>query len=160
MEPKDLPKLPYRKNVGIMLLNNKDMVFVGQRVDNHLKAWQMPQGGIDKSENAEDAAFRELEEETGIPKALVEIVAVSNDWLTYDLPIEIIPKIWKGRFRGQKQKWFLMRFCGSDEQINIKTSHPEFAAWKWIIISELEDSIVEFKKAVYRKVIEEFKCYL
>ncbi len=159
MKPKDLLKLPYRKNVGIMLLNDDNMVFVGQRLDNHRGAWQMPQGGIDKSEQVEDAAFRELEEETGIPKGLVEIVYVSNHWLTYDLPVELIPKIWKGRFRGQKQKWFLMRFCGFDENINIATSKPEFAAWKWIMINELENGIIEFKKSVYRKVIEEFRCH-
>ena len=159
MDPKDLEKLPYRQNVGIMLVNEKNMVFVGQRLDSHLNAWQMPQGGIDNAEDATDAAFRELEEETGVVKDLVEIMSISNDWVTYDLPADLIPKIWNGRYRGQKQKWFLMRFCGSDEQINIATSYPEFAAWKWVMISELEDSIVEFKKAVYRQVIEEFKCH-
>ncbi len=159
MDPKDLEKLPYRQNVGIMLLNEENMVFVGQRLDNHLNAWQMPQGGIDNAEHATDAAFRELEEETGVAKDLVEIISISNDWVTYDLPADLIPKIWNGRYRGQKQKWFLMGFCGSDEHINIATPHPEFAAWKWVMISELEDNIVEFKKAVYRKVIEEFKCH-
>jgi putative (di)nucleoside polyphosphate hydrolase len=107
----------------------------------------------------EDAAFRELEEETGIVKNLAQIEAVSKDWITYDLPTELISKLWKGRYRGQKQKWFLMRFCGSNKQVNIETSHPEFAAWKWVVVSELEENIVEFKKAVYRQVVKEFKSH-
>ena len=155
----DLEKLPYRENVGIMLLNDQNMVFVGQRLDNHQDAWQMPQGGIDLGEHAEDAAFRELEEETGVVKSLAQIEAVSKDWITYDLPVELIPKLWKGRYRGQKQKWFLIRFGGSDKQINITTSHPEFAAWKWVAVSELEANIVKFKKAVYRQVVKEFKSH-
>ena len=159
MSSQDLEKLPYRENVGIMLINDQNMVFVGQRLDNYQDAWQMPQGGIDSGENAEDAAFRELEEETGIVKNLAQIEAVSKDWITYDLPTELISKLWKGRYRGQKQKWFLMRFCGSNKQVNIETSHPEFAAWKWVVVSELEENIVEFKKAVYRQVIKEFKSH-
>ena len=159
MTSQDLEKLPYRENVGIMLINDQNMVFVGQRLDNYQDAWQMPQGGIDSGENAEDAAFRELEEETGIVKNLAQIEAVSKDWITYDLPTELISKLWKGRYRGQKQKWFLMRFCGSNKQVNIETSHPEFAAWKWVVVSELEENIVEFKKAVYRQVIKEFKSH-
>ena len=159
MTSQDLEKLPYRENVGIMLINDQNMVFVGQRLDNYQDAWQMPQGGIDSGENVEDAAFRELEEETGIVKNLAQIEAVSKDWITYDLPTELISKLWKGRYRGQKQKWFLMRFCGSNKQINIGTSHPEFAAWKWVVVSELEENIVEFKKAVYRQVIKEFKSH-
>ena len=159
MTSQDLEKLPYRENVGIMLINDQNMVFVGQRLDNYQDAWQMPQGGIDSGENVEDAAFRELEEETGIVKNLAQIEAVSKDWITYDLPTELISKLWKGRYRGQKQKWFLMRFCGSNKQVNIETSHPEFAAWKWVVVSELEENIVEFKKAVYRQVIKEFKSH-
>jgi putative (di)nucleoside polyphosphate hydrolase len=159
MSSQDLEKLPYRENVGIMLINDQNRVFVGQRLDNYQDAWQMPQGGIDLGENAEDAAFRELEEETGIVKNLAQIEAVSKDWITYDLPTELISKLWKGRYRGQKQKWFLMRFCGSNKQVNIETSHPEFAAWKWVVVSELEENIVEFKKAVYRQVIKEFKSH-
>jgi putative (di)nucleoside polyphosphate hydrolase len=159
MTSQDLEKLPYRENVGIMLINDQNMVFVGQRLDNYQDAWQMPQGGIDSGENAEDAAFRELEEETGIVKNLAQIEAVSKDWITYDLPTELISKLWKGRYRGQKQKWFLMRFCGSNKQVNIETSHQEFAAWKWVVVSELEKNIVEFKKAVYRQVIKEFKSH-
>ena len=159
MTQQDLEKLPYRENVGIMLVNYQNMVFVGQRRDNHQDAWQMPQGGIDPGENAEDAAFRELKEETGVIKDFAQIEAVSKDWITYDLPVELIPSLWQGRYRGQKQKWFLMRFCGSDEQVNIATSNPEFATWKWLAISELEKNIVDFKKAVYRKVIKEFKSH-
>ncbi|MDG1936577.1 MAG: RNA pyrophosphohydrolase [Paracoccaceae bacterium] len=159
MTSQDLEKLPYRENVGIMLINDQNMVFVGQRLDNYQDAWQMPQGGIDSGENAEDAAFRELEEETGIVKNLAQIEAVSKDWITYDLPTELISKLWKGRYRGQKQKWFLMRFRGSNKQVNIETSHPEFADWKWVVVSELEENIVEFKKAVYRQVIKEFKSH-
>ena len=159
MTSQDLEKLPYRENVGIMLINDQNMVFVGQRLDNYQDAWQMPQGGIDSGENAEDAAFRELEEETGIVKDLAQIEAVSKDWITYDLPTELISKLWKGRYRGQKQKWFLMRFRGSNKQVNIETSHPEFADWKWVVVSELEENIVEFKKAVYRQVIKEFKSH-
>ena len=159
MTQQDLEKLPYRENVGIMLVNCQNMVFVGQRLDNHQDAWQMPQGGIDPGENAEDAAFRELKEETGVIKDFAQIEAVSKDWITYDLPVELIPSLWQGRYRGQKQKWFLMRFCGSDEQVNIATSNPEFTTWKWLAISELEKNIVDFKKAVYRKVIKEFKSH-
>jgi putative (di)nucleoside polyphosphate hydrolase len=159
MTSQDLEKLPYRENVGIMLINDQNMVFVGQRLDNYQDAWQMPQGGIDSGENAEDAAFRELEEETGIVENLAQIEAVSKDWITYDLPTELISKLWKGRYRGQKQKWFLMRFRGSNKQVNIETSHPEFADWKWVVVSELEENIVEFKKAVYRQVIKEFKSH-
>ena len=159
MTQQDLEKLPYRENVGIMLVNYQNMVFVGQRLDNHQDAWQMPQGGIDPGENAEDAAFRELEEETGVIKDFAQIEAISKDWINYELPVELIPSLWQGRYRGQKQKWFLMRFCGSDEQVNIATSNPEFATWKWLAISELEKNIVDFKKAVYRKVIKEFKSH-
>ena len=159
MTQQDLEKLPYRENVGIMLVNYQNMVFVGQRRDNHQDAWQMPQGGIDPGETAEEAAFRELKEETGVIKDFAQIEAVSKDWITYDLPVELIPSLWQGRYRGQKQKWFLMRFCGSDEQVNIATSNPEFATWKWLAISELEKNIVDFKKAVYRKVIKEFKSH-
>lgn len=159
MTPQNLEKLPYRQNVGIMLTNDQNMVFVGQRLDNNQDAWQMPQGGVDPDENPEDAAFRELEEETGVAKDLAQIEAVSRDWITYDLPGELVPKLWKGRYRGQKQKWFLMRFYGSDEQVNIATSHPEFSAWKWVAITKLEENIVEFKKAVYRQVIKEFKSH-
>ena len=159
MTPQDLEKLPYRQNVGIMLVNNQNMVFVGQRLDNNKDAWQMPQGGIDKGESPEDAAFRELEEETGVVKELAQVAAVSKDWITYDLPAELVSKLWKGRYRGQKQKWFLMQFFGSDRQVNIATAHPEFASWKWVAVSELEGNIVEFKKGVYRQVIEEFKSH-
>ena len=159
MTPQDLEKLPYRQNVGIMLVNNQNMVFVGQRLDNNKDAWQMPQGGIDKGENPKDAAFRELEEETGVVKELVQVAAVSKDWITYDLPAELVSKLWKGRYRGQKQKWFLMQFFGSDRQVNIATAHPEFGSWKWVALSELEGNIVEFKKGVYRQVIEEFKSH-
>jgi putative (di)nucleoside polyphosphate hydrolase len=151
--------LPYRENVGVMLLNAAGAVFVGQRLDNRTPAWQMPQGGIDPGEDPRTAALRELHEETGVRPDLVEILAVSDDWITYDLPADLVAKLWQGRYRGQTQKWFLMRFCGSNKQVNIETSHPEFAAWKWVVVSELEENIVEFKKAVYRQVIKEFKSH-
>ncbi len=160
MTPQDIEKLPYRQNVGLMVLNSDGDVFVGQRKDNAVAAWQMPQGGIDKGEDAQVAALRELEEETGISQDLVSVVAVSDGWIPYDLPHNLVPKLWKGRYRGQKQKWFLLRFHGTDDQINIQTEHPEFSAWRWLKPAELVENIVPFKRDVYVKVVEEFKGYL
>ena len=147
----------YRPGVGIMLMNGQGLIFVAQRIDTEVEAWQMPQGGIDSREDPRRAALRELAEETGTTAA--EILAETPDWLTYDLPKDLRRRVWKGRYRGQKQKWFLMRFRGSNKQVNIETSHPEFADWKWVVVSELEENIVEFKKAVYRQVIKEFKSH-
>jgi len=150
-------KLPYRSNVGIMMVNEKGYVFVGQRLDNNQNAWQMPQGGIDAGEDPETAAYRELLEETGIKKQDVRFVASSSKWLSYDLPEDLIPILWNGKFRGQKQKWFLFKFLGEDGDINIATEHPEFSKWKWISKENLLKEIVPFKKSVYENVLKEFK---
>ena len=150
-------KLPYRSNVGIMMVNEKGYVFVGQRLDNNQNAWQMPQGGIDAGEDPETAAYRELLEETGVKKQDVRFVASSSQWLSYDLPEDLIPILWDGKFRGQKQKWFLFKFLGEDGDINIATEHPEFSKWKWISKENLLKEIVPFKKSVYENVLKEFK---
>ncbi len=150
----DIASLPYRPCVGIMLINADKLVFVGQRLDNLVEAWQMPQGGIDEGETPEVAALRELGEETGTDKA--EIIAESRDWLTYDLPAELVPQVWKGRYRGQRQKWYAMRFTGTDADIDIETKHPEFAAWKWVEHQHLPSLIVPFKRALYETVVAEF----
>ena len=153
-------KLPYRSNVGIMMVNEKGYVFVGQRLDNNQNAWQMPQGGIDAGEDPENAAYRELLEETGVKKQDVRFVASSSQWLSYDLPEDLIPILWNGKFRGQKQKWFLFKFLGEDGDINIATKHPEFSKWKWISKENLLKEIVPFKKSVYENVLKEFKNIL
>ena len=154
---KNFNKLPYRSNVGIMMLNEKGYVFVGQRLDNNQNAWQMPQGGIDAGEDPETAAYRELLEETSVKKRDVRFVASSSQWLSYDLPEDLIPILWNGKFRGQKQKWFLFKFLGEDGDINIATKHPEFSKWKWISKENLLKEVVPFKKSVYENVLKEFK---
>ncbi|WP_282605063.1 RNA pyrophosphohydrolase [Pelagibius sp. Alg239-R121] len=148
-------KLPYRPCVGLLVLNTKGEVFVAQRNDMRSEAWQMPQGGIDKGEAPRDAALRELEEEIGTADA--EILAESADWHSYDLPRELVGRLWKGRYRGQTQKWFALRLRGGDETINIETEHPEFSAWKWVGIGEVAEFAVPFKRDLYRKIIEEFR---
>lgn len=160
MTPEEIAKLPYRPCAGVMLINADGAVFVGQRVDSTYDAWQMPQGGVDPGETPRDAALRELDEETGIPRQLVEVVAETRDWIPYDLPPDLIGKLWKGRFRGQEQKWFLMRFQGGDSDVNIATAHQEFSAWKWLPVDELVDAIVPFKRDVYRAVLAEFESHL
>lgn len=155
---KPLAERPYRPGVGIMLLNGRNEVFVGQRVDNPADAWQMPQGGIDEGEDPLRAAWREMEEEIGTDKA--ELVAESKGWLSYDLPGELADRIWKGRFRGQRQKWFAFRFRGSDRDINIATKHPEFRSWKWAPMAELPTMIVPFKRKLYRDLTVEFQALL
>jgi putative (di)nucleoside polyphosphate hydrolase len=160
MTPQDITKLPYRPCVGLMLRNADGDVFVGQRRDRDTDAWQMPQGGVDKGEDPRDAALRELWEETGITSDLVTIEAESKRWLPYDLPHDLVPRIWKGRYRGQEQKWFLMRFRGRDKQVNIATEHPEFTAWRWLAPDALVANIVPFKRDVYVQVLKEFETYL
>ncbi|WP_068113564.1 RNA pyrophosphohydrolase [Tropicimonas marinistellae] len=148
--------LPYRPCVGVVLLNGEGHVFVGQRKDSDVPAWQMPQGGIDKGEAPREAALRELWEETGVSADLVDVVAETEDWVRYDLPVELIGKIWKGKYRGQEQKWFLLRFLGSDAQVRIETDHPEFSEWRWLPPDDLVANIVPFKRAVYEAVVEAF----
>jgi putative (di)nucleoside polyphosphate hydrolase len=151
----DPSSLPYRPCVGIMLINPDWRVFVGQRIDQQVEAWQMPQGGIDPGETPEQAAFREMEEEIGTAKA--EILAQTGGWVTYDLPPELVGKVWKGRYRGQTQKWFAMRFTGSDADIDLDTEHPEFATWRWAKLAELPAMAIPFKRATYETVVAEFR---
>ena len=160
MTPEEIAKLPYRPCVGLMLMNAEGKIFVGQRNDRHADAWQMPQGGVDRGEDPRVAALRELWEETGVTADLVEIIAETKGWLPYDLPHDIVPHIWKGRYRGQEQKWFLLRFTGADDQINIETDHPEFTRWKWQKPDQLIAEIVPFKRDVYERVVEAFSDYL
>lgn len=152
----ELKERPYRRAVGIVLANEAGLVFAGQRNDTPGEAWQMPQGGIDGDEEPEAAALRELEEETGVRPTLVTVEAQTSGWLAYDLPPDIAPKVWNGRYRGQKQKWFLMRFHGSDADIDIRTDHPEFARWAWMTPDDLIARIVPFKRELYVRVFEEF----
>lgn len=160
MTPEEIAKLPYRPCVGVMLVNAEGGVFVGQRIDNPTDAWQMPQGGVDKGEDPRDAALRELWEETGVDAALVTIEAETEGWLPYDLPHDLVPRIWKGRYRGQEQKWYLLRFQGADSDVNIQTDHPEFSEWRWLPVDQLVEKIVPFKRDVYRRVIAAFETYL
>lgn len=153
--PKNSP-LPYRPCVGIMLVNMNGLVFVGQRLDNKVEAWQMPQGGIDPGEDPREAALRELGEETGISHTHVEIIAQSKDEHFYDLPEELVGQIWGGKYRGQRQIWYLMRFLGEDAHVDIATAHPEFREWKWAEPHTLPDLIVPFKKKLYRDILQEF----
>tara|TARA_B100001057_G_scaffold120769_1_gene119461 strand:- start:1650 stop:2132 length:483 start_codon:yes stop_codon:yes gene_type:complete len=150
----------YRPNVGIMLVNAQNKVFVGQRLDRFTNAWQMPQGGIDEGEDSNDAVFRELLEETGVTENLVRVEAISKEWIYYDFPEDIIDELWSGKYKGQRQRYYLMRFFGQDDQINIDTKEPEFSDWKWIDLDDLLDNIVAFKRDVYQQVIAEFKKYL
>lgn len=145
---------PYRAGVGIVLLNPAMQVFVAQRLDSAEPAWQMPQGGIDPGEDPRATALRELKEEIGTDA--VEPLAETADWISYDLPPDIADRIWKGRYRGQRQKWFLMRFTGSDADIDIATAHPEFSAWRWAEFETLPELIVPFKRPLYDAVVREF----
>ena len=147
--------LPMRIGVGIVLLNNENKVFVGKRIDNPFNFWQMPQGGVDQNEQMLEAAKRELEEETGITKII--LIKELNYWLEYELPERLIDKIWKGKYKGQKQKWFIMKFTGNRKDINIKTKHPEFLDWKWIEPSKLPNIVVDFKVNVYKEILKELE---
>ena len=151
----NINKLPLRIGVGIVLLNNKNDIFVGKRVDNPKNFWQMPQGGVDKNEDFFEAAKRELEEETSIKS--VKLIKELDFWLEYELPKNLLGKIWKGKYRGQKQKWFVMKFIGGENEINIKTKNPEFLEWKWIQRSKLTDVVVDFKLDVYKKIKKELE---
>ena len=151
-------KLPLRSGVGIVVLNNKNQVFVARRIDNPKNFWQMPQGGVDKGEKYYEAAKRELEEETSIKS--IKLIKEIDGYITYHLPNNLLGIIWRGKFKGQKQKWFVVRFLGSDEEINIKTKKPEFLEWKWIEIEQITDLVVKFKMDVYQKVKEEVKKIL
>lgn len=152
--------LPYRPCAGVVLLNREGLVFAGHRIDNAAEAWQMPQGGIDPGETPRQAALRELTEETGVSPNLVEVAGESPDWLYYDLPPELLGRIWGGRFGGQRQKWFALRFLGSDADIRIATPEPEFDRWQWTSADELIEKIVPFKREVYNRVIADFRDFL
>ena len=159
----DAESLPYRPCVGVVLIDARGLVFAGQRIDSPpgaAPAWQMPQGGIDEGEKPREAAYRELWEETGVTRDKVEFVGKTHGWVTYDLPPELLGRVWGGKYRGQKQKWFLFRFTGQDSDIRIATEHPEFSTWRWITADEMVDSIVPFKRAVYDEVVRSFRAYL
>jgi putative (di)nucleoside polyphosphate hydrolase len=150
--------LPLRTGVGLIVLNSQNKIFVGKRKDNPFDKWQMPQGGVDLDEPLLQAMKRELLEETSIKN--IEVLKEFDQWLAYELPKNLVGKIWKGKYRGQKQKWFVVRFLGSDSEINVNTKHPEFIEWKWIDMELLPDLIVHFKKHVYEKVLAELKKYI
>ena len=152
---KKFKNLPLRDGVGIVVLNKKNEVFVAQRIDNPKKFWQMPQGGVDEGEDFLKAAYRELEEETSIKN--VKLIKELENTTTYELPDYLLGIIWKGKYKGQKQKWFIMRFTGEEKEINIKTKNPEFLDWKWIEIDQLTEVVVDFKLHVYKEVKEQVK---
>lgn len=156
----DPDTLPYRPCAGVVLMNRDGLIFAGRRLDTTADAWQMPQGGIDAGEQPLDAAFRELWEETGVNSGLVEYVGETPGWLTYDLPPELMGKVWKGRYRGQQQRWFLFRFLGQDNQIRIDSDHPEFSEWRWIDADDMVRGIVSFKRPVYEQVVAAFRNHL
>jgi len=151
-------KLPLRLGVGVVLINSDNKVFVGKRIDNPVNFWQMPQGGIDDNENLLYAANRELKEETSVKST--KLIKEIDNWLTYELPKNLLGKIWKGKYRGQKQKWFIMRFVGDEEEINIKTKNAEFKELKWIDINQLLNVVVRFKHDVYKTIVKELNILL
>lgn len=156
----DIASLPYRPCAGVMLLNRAGQVFVGQRLDSVLEAWQMPQGGIDPGEAPVEAAWRELWEETGVRRDLAELIAEAPKELYYDLPEDLVGKVWKGKWRGQRQRWFLFRFLGEDADVNIRTAEPEFRAWRWAAPQDLPDIIVPFKRVLYKELLTVFGQHL
>ena len=151
----DVSKLEYRKNVGMVLVNTNGHIFAGKRLDNNSDAWQMPQGGIDKGETPEVAAFRELSEETGIHHSKARLIGATAGWLSYDIPVELIPLLWNGQYKGKEKKWFAFEFLGKDSDINLITKEPEFSEWAWKSKKNLLSSIVPFKLEVYQKVFSE-----
>ena len=151
-------KLPLRIGVGVIVLNEKNEIFVGKRKDNPVDKWQMPQGGVDKNENFLTAMKRELKEETSIKN--IKILKELDGWFEYELPKNLLGIIWKGKFRGQKQKWFIVKFNGNENEINLKTKIPEFIEWKWIAIDDLLKVIVDFKKNMYEKILVELKNFI
>jgi putative (di)nucleoside polyphosphate hydrolase len=152
----EIASLPYRPCAGVMLMNRNGDVFVGQRLDSTLEAWQMPQGGIDPGEEPLEAAYRELWEETGVERRHVVLVASAPDELQYDLPDDLVGKVWQGKWRGQRQHWFLFRFLGDDGDVNIATADPEFRAWRWAPSADLPKLIVPFKRALYAELLQIF----
>jgi putative (di)nucleoside polyphosphate hydrolase len=153
----DPSTLHYRPGAGVMLVNRQGKVFVAQRLDSTLEAWQMPQGGLDEGEEPRDGALRELHEETGIPLDKVEVIAAAPEPLLYDLPEDLVGKLWKGKWRGQRQHWYLCRFLGENSDVNIETEHPEFRAWKWADPDDLPTMIVPFKRKLYKDVLAAFR---
>ncbi|MEM7509156.1 MAG: RNA pyrophosphohydrolase [Pseudomonadota bacterium] len=160
MTDEAIEKLPYRPCVGLVVLNRDSHIFAGQRLDNAMDAWQMPQGGIDKGETPVEAALRELQEETGISPRNVEVLRESSEWHAYDLPRHLVAKLWKGRYRGQTQRWFALRFLGEDSEIRIDGEEPEFRNWAWMGEAELIRKIVPFKRDTYARVFAEFQDLL
>ena len=154
----DKEKLPLRIGVGIIVLNHENKIFVGKRKDNPVDKWQMPQGGVDKGEDFITAMKRELKEETSIDN--IKIIKEIDGWLEYELTKNLLGIIWKGKFRGQKQKWFIVRFTGTDSEINLETKYPEFIEWKWIEMNKLPEVIVNFKRNVYVKLLSELKKFI
>lgn len=160
MTDSDIAALPYRPCVGLLLLNRAGLVFAAQRIDNPADAWQMPQGGIEPGESPAEAALRELREETGITPAHVSVLRESRDWISYDLPPTLVPRLWHGQYRGQTQRWFALRFTGPDDAIDIRTEVPEFRNWAWMPHDELIFRIVPFKRDTYGRVFAEFAEFL
>ncbi|MFM7621224.1 MAG: RNA pyrophosphohydrolase [Alphaproteobacteria bacterium] len=154
------PDYLYRSGVGAMVINCQKKIFVGKRIDNNSNAWQMPQGGIDSGENEDDAVYRELFEETGIPSHSLKIIKKSSKYFYYNLPYKLQKKFWGGKYLGQKQRWYLLEFCADDSLINVNSETPEFSEWQWVEKTILIDLIVNFKKELYREVLNEFRQYL